>query len=554
MELRAPALTALALAGALALAAPAHASHQRFHAPESQSEPPEGRELSAERVLAIADRTRTVRAHRRDHPRLACNAFVDTSRSGNWVVRCSDAGEELIEVNVHDPTGAVTDVWTGPQVLWGMARGSPGAFGRKLNAPYVWLPLCVLFLLPFVDPRRPFRLLHLDLLVMLGFGVSHIYFNRADISASTPLVYPVLAYLLARALMIGFRPTRPRDALVPLVPVVWLAVATLFLAGFRIGLNVTDSNVIDVGYASVLGADRIADGESLYGWDLDWHPDTYGPVTYLAYLPFEQLLPATGSSSKWPAAHAAAITFDLLVLLGLFALGRRLRTGQAGRDLGVVLAFAWAAYPYTAFALESNSNDTLVAAFVVWALVAAAGPLRRGFLVALAGGAKFAAWALLPLLARGNGRAGVVAYSVGAALALLLFVGPFVVDVGPAKFYEDTVGYQADRASPFSVWGLYDGIDWLRAVVGGMAVALAVVVAFVPRRRTPVQVAALAAAILIAVEITAAHWFYLYIVWFAAPLLVAVFGERPVTPAGPAPGAAGSPSRAPSRRPRPALR
>ena len=45
-----------------------------------------------------------------------------------------------------------------------------GAFGRKLNAPYVWIPLCLLFVAPFFD-LRPFRLLHLDLLVMLAFGV-----------------------------------------------------------------------------------------------------------------------------------------------------------------------------------------------------------------------------------------------------------------------------------------------------------------------------------------------------------------------------------------------
>ena len=47
-------------------------------------------------------------------------------------------------------------------------------------------------------------------------------------------------------------------------------------------------------------------------------------------------------------------------------------------------------------------------------------------------------------------------------------------------------------------------------------------VAFVPRRRSLVQVAALAAAVLIAVELTAEHWFYLYIPWFAALALPAL--------------------------------
>ena len=91
----------------------------------------------------------------------------------------------------------------------------------------------------------------------------------------------------------------------------------MFLVGFRIGLNLTDSNVIDVGYAGVIGADRLADGDPLYGgWPKDnEHGDTYGPVTYATYLPFEQLFPWSGVWDDLPAAHGAAIVFDLLTLL-----------------------------------------------------------------------------------------------------------------------------------------------------------------------------------------------------------------------------------------------
>ena len=54
-------------------------------------------------------------------------------------------------------------------------------------------------------------------------------------------------------------------------------------------------------------------------------------------------------------------------------------------------------------------------------------------------------------------------------------------------------------------------------------------VAFVPRRRDALQVAALGAAVLIATQLIAIHWFYLYIVWFAPFLLVALFGEYSTT-------------------------
>jgi hypothetical protein len=44
-------------------------------------------------------------------------------------------------------------------------------------------------------------------------------------------------------------------------------------------------------------------------------------------------------------------------------------------------------------------------------------------------------------------------------------------------------------------------------------VALAVVLAFVPRRKGPVELAALTAAVLVAFQLTLTHWFYLYLPW-----------------------------------------
>ena len=57
--------------------------------------------------------------------------------------------------------------------------------------------------------------------------------------------------------------------------------------------------------------------------------------------------------------------------------------------------------------------------------------------------------------------------------------------------------------------------------------ALALVVAFVPRRRTVVEVAALGAAVLIALQISANYWLYSYIVWFFPLVAVALFAAHP---------------------------
>jgi hypothetical protein len=510
-----------------AFPAGAQAGNESWTTPSSMTQPPAGKRLNLKTVLATGEATRTVKEMRRKYPHLRALGYLDTS-TGNWLIRYVVPSKELVEVDIADATGQVTDVWTGPQVLWGMARGAPGAFGRKVNAPYIWLPLCLLFILPFYDPRRPFRLLHLDLLVLLGFGVSHYYFNRANISASTPLAYPVMGYLMLRALMIGFRPRKRPGPLIPVVPLGWIGAGVVFLVGFRIGLNLFDSNVIDVGYAGVLGANRVAHGMSLYGWDLPWHPNTYGPITYVAYAPFEWIWPNHGRWDDLPAAHAAAITFDLITTWGMYALGKRLRPGQAGRALGTVLAYAWVAFPYSAFVLESNSNDTLTAAFVVWALVFMHSPVMRGALVALGGAAKFAPWVLAPLLGSGRGeRRGVqwLLFLVGFATVVSLAVLPFTEDVGLRKFWDATAGYQADRPSPFSIWGLYDGITPVRRVVEAVVLALAIVLAAFPRRRNEVQICALAAALLVGVELVTSHWFYLYIVWFTPPLLAAFLAE-----------------------------
>ena len=504
--------------------------------PTTQDTPPKGYRLTALQAIEIAQRAPKIRGELRRHPKLTSQAY--TERAGRWQVSWFRGSKELAQAIVDDRFGAVTESWTGYQVAWRMARGYPGAFGRKFNAIYVWLPLGLLFLAPFVDLRRPFRLLHLDLLVLVGFVVSHLFFEQGNIGVSVPLAYPVLGYLFVRMVLAGFRQRRarpPSGKLVPYAPIWLLAIGVVGLLGFRVALNMVDSNVVDVGYSGVIGANHIVHGQPLYSNNFpgdNEHGDTYGPVNYLVYVPFERIWPWSGTWNDLPAAHAAAIAFDLLTLLGLFLLGRRLRAGPRGRDLGVILAYAWVAYPYTLFALASNSNDTLVAMFAVWALVAISSPLGRGLLTGLGAASKFVSLALGPLFARGTGKlfsrgtleAGLAIVAV-VVVAFVPFLGPGIKEV-----WHRTLGFQITRPSPFSVWGQAGSLDWLHTLVKVVAVGLAVIVGFVPRRRDPVTVAALGAAVLLGFQLAAGHWFYLYIVWFAPFALVALFAPYvPVT-------------------------
>jgi len=52
-----------------------------------------------------------------------------------------------------------------------------------------------------------------------------------------------------------------------------------------------------------------------------------------------------------------------------------------------------------------------------------------------------------------------------------------------------------------------------------------VAVALLPRRADVIGLAACAGAVLIALQLGAGYWFYLYIVWFFAPALVALLGR-----------------------------
>jgi hypothetical protein len=495
--------------------------------PASLTRPPPGRVLSAQGATAIADIVPAIRALRRRHgPGLSDRAFL--KGADRWQVSYYDGGREVGQVLISDRSGRVIEAWTGFQVAWSMARGYPGAFGRMANAWYVWVPLCLLFVAPFVDPRRPWRLLHLDLLVLVGaLSLSLAFFNHGRIGLSVPLAVPPLVYLFARMLMAGFRPRAPASPVRSLVPWTWLVVATVFLVGFRVGLNVADGNVIDVGYSGVISADRLTHGEPIYGGfpKDDEHGDTYGPVNAYAYVPFEQAFPWSGRWDDLPAAHGAAVAFDLLTIVALFLLGRRIR----GPDLGAMLAYGWVTFPFTLLVSSSGSNDSLVALLVVVALLVAARPVPRGAAVALAGLTKFAPLALAPLFAtyapgrRTLAPGRLLRFGLGFVVAAAVIMAPVLLRGDLHLFYERTIGYQNDRGSPFSPWGLYGGLDALQAAVKVAGVALALLVALVPRRRDLRALAALGAAVLILLQLGLTHWFYLYAVWWFPFVLVVLF-------------------------------
>jgi Glycosyltransferase family 87 len=512
--------------------------------------PPPKAKLTNEQAIAIARRQPSVHAWLGQYPRVFSYATLGDNRV--WTATFIVNGEHVAEVHVLDSSGRAYEAWTGPQVGWMMTRGLPDSYGRKVTSPWVLVPMSLLFLAGLINWRRPLSLRTLDIAVLLSFVGSLVFFDRGDVFRSTPLVYPPMLYLIGRMVWIGCS-RRPRAVEISERHMLVLIALIFGLMGFRLGLNNQDSNIIDVGYAGVAGASRLLDGQIPYGHmpraqgtpcgghyangdpigyvQADHrcespieNGDTYGPVVYLAYVP---AVAAFGWSGRWdslPAAHVAASAFDILAVLGLFVAGWRL----ASPRLGVLLAFAWAADPFTAYTLNMNANDALVGAAVAWLLAVLSVPAVRGVMLAVAGFTKLGPLAMVPVFVSLRSRFVTLVAFAAASLVLLSMLA---LDAhGLRLFWDRTIAYQRDRITPMSIWTLGDyhpGWPHLERIQEAAQIVAAIgigLLAFLPRRRSKdaAAVAALCAAAVIATQLVASYWFYPYICWWL-PLVLAGF-------------------------------
>jgi hypothetical protein len=132
----------------------------------------------------------------------------------------------------------------------------------------------------------------------------------------------------------------------------------------------------------------------------------------------------------------------------------------------------------------------------------------------------------------------------------ILFLDPHPL-AAVHEFWKRTISWQIRRDSPFSIWdwrqyhaGLPD-LHVLQRVLEGLLVLGAIGAYFLPRRKSPLQLAARTAALLLGFELVLTHWFYLYLPWFFPFAAFAVLA--------PAPRPEPAPVAEPRERPRPEL-
>jgi hypothetical protein len=202
--------------------------------------------------------------------------------------------------------------------------------------------------------------------------------------------------------------------------------------------------------------------------------------------------------------------------MALFILGYRL----SGKEGAAALVFAWAAFPYTIYATNNNTNDIIVAAVTAIGLAAAASPIARGASIAAGFAIKLYPLALGPLwmMYEGRKRKPIVDFVLSGVGVGLLTFWVVLLDGHPIEsagvFYDRTLAFQGDRVSPWTLFSQVPELAFLQRPLMALAIFLSILVAFVPRKKTLRRLAALSAALIIAFQLTVNYWFYAYITWF----------------------------------------
>jgi hypothetical protein len=249
-----------------------------------------------------------------------------------------------------------------------------------------------------------------------------------------------------------------------------------------------------------------------------YHPDSYGPFAYYAYIPFAAVFPPAPAQI---ATLLPAICFDALTLAGLYKLGQRL----GGRPLAQAFAFAYLLYPFPDLSLTAQTNDALIAALCVWTIVAAERPVARGLLMAAAALTKFLP-ALLAVAFLGT-RRGRWRYALTLVASLAAMLAWPLITSGPAQLFDSTLGYQLLQRGggvQYSIWTYLPPQVAIvaRPVFAAVLVLLALAPMVRPDGQDTRRQAALAAALLIGAQLLLGYWFYSYLTWCYPLLIIAI--------------------------------
>jgi len=415
--------------------------------------------------------------------------------------------------------------------------------------PAVLALLCALFVvMAGVSPWR--RLRNLDVAAALSLVVSVLLFQHRYNDPSVLAGVPGLAYLLVRcagkALGAPRAPAPSTPLLAAITPrldparrVRWLRALLVVLALVFLMVSVSSFDAVDVLYAVMEGATRIVHGVLPYGHMPPGiiHGDTYPILSYLLYTPLALVAPVTdvwGSVDGGLAVAALAAIVAAWAVFRIFA-GGRLRAGASRpvevEEAGLRAALAWLAFPPLLIVVSTGTTDVVLAAMVLVAILLWRRPVACSGMLAFAGWFKLAPFALLPVCVaplRGRRLAWALASIAAVSLPLIGVLVALGGIGGPADMIH-AVAYQFSRGVQQSVWGAL-GTAALQPLAQGAVLGL-IAAAMVKLRQDPhlardrERMAALSAAILIGLQLTAEYWAFLYLVWVLPLAIVSLLAD-----------------------------
>lgn len=440
----------------------------------------------------------------------------------------------------------------------------------------LWIGLLVAFVV-FGDFERLWSRRNLALLALLS--VAPFLYDILDVSAVAQawsfrgiVVVTGGMALWGIALAMGYTPS---GRWTPNLPVPALRVLTaLLLVAATAAIFTRPPD--DAGTYTNLGAQRWTEtGELPYSDEKLKGPDapafgaaaTYGPLLYVAHLPFQLVLGPPGNPPEadpmlpeyeWPPTLATQLSTWTLFVVGLWAfflIGRR----YAGREVAWGMVAVLAGLPYF---VGLGGQEQVIGGLrfashiapmtvVLLAFLHLDRPLLAGALLAAGAGVLFYPAFFFPVwfawyAFRGDGlkefTGGFAASAAAIALLVVVFTEPEPGQSAIRLFLESTLEHQEGTGpleyggSTFSFWNHHPSLAAILQVplFGDTSLfklsfmlfaAFCAVATIASKGRSPAQLAALTAAVAAAVQLWKTHATGSYVEWYLPLLMVALFAQ-----------------------------
>ncbi|MDP2319527.1 MAG: hypothetical protein Q8O42_09355 [Acidobacteriota bacterium] len=419
--------------------------------------------------------------------------------------------------------------------------------------------------------RRNFELLALLVIGFLLFNVMRFFELLGDPTYFSVMDAVFIGIMTTSLLLIGLALWRVRDGQPagwrPNLPAGALVTLTVLLFGLNVLIGVAKPPD-DAGFYTNLGAQRLRErGYFPYGDPLlsNSAGAGYGPILYLAHLPFQLLLNpeplnrtqptrddlGAGAGYLLPPALASQLTtvsFHFLGLVSLVVIGRRLAGPQVA--WGIAALYCGSAYvmgvggPREAIGGMTFISHIAPAAVSLLAFSALARPFAAGALLVASAATVFYPVLFFPawLGHYWDRRASAWRFVAGCALAAVVIGVPVLALSQPIEGHgvlgtvvRESVGHHQGTdtygQSTFGFWGQRAGIRafFSEPLVAGeftttpmflMTMGFAAGMFFLARKTTPQQLALITGALAIVAQLSKVHGTGVYVNWYYPFLLI----------------------------------